>query len=48
VLVRLVELEVGDLLKVLAVASKKGQMMVKTCCNNQDAQIADLLPNLPG
>jgi hypothetical protein len=47
-LVRLVEREVGDLLKILAVAGKQGQVMLKGCCGNQDIQIPDLLTNAPG
>jgi hypothetical protein len=43
----LVELEVGNLLKVLDIASKQGQVMRKTGCSNEDIQIADLLPDSP-
>jgi hypothetical protein len=39
---------VRDLLKVLEVASEKGQVMLKRCCGNQYVHIADLLSDLPG
>jgi hypothetical protein len=45
---KLLEFEVGDLLKALEVAGKEGQLMLKTRCSNEDVQIANLLPNLPG
>jgi hypothetical protein len=47
-LVWLVELEVRNLLKILAVAGQKGQVMLKGCCGNQDVQIPDLLSDLSG
>jgi hypothetical protein len=40
--------EVGDLLKVLAVAGKKRQVMRKTHGGNEDVKIPDLLSDLPG
>ena len=46
-LVRLVELEGGDFLKVLEIPGEEGQVMLKTRCSNQDIQIADLLPDHP-
>jgi hypothetical protein len=45
---KLVEFEVGDVLKVLEIAGKEGHLMLKTRCSNEDVQIANLLPNLPG
>jgi hypothetical protein len=47
-LVRLVELEVGNLLKVLEIAGEEGQVMRKTRCRDQDIQITDLLSDRPG
>jgi hypothetical protein len=44
---KLVEFEVGDLLKVLAVAGKQGELMLKTRGGNQDVQITDLLSDRP-
>jgi hypothetical protein len=45
---KLVELEVGDLLKVLEVAGEEGQVMLKTRCCNEDVQITNLLSHLLG
>ncbi len=47
-LVRLVELEVGDLLKALAVAGKQRQVMLQSSGGNQNVHIADLLSDLAG
>ena len=47
-LVRLVELEVRDFLKVLEIPGEERQIMLKTRCSNQDVQIPDLLSDLPG
>jgi hypothetical protein len=47
-LVWLVQLEVGDLVKVLEVAGKQGQVMLQTRCSNENIQILDLLSDLPG
>ncbi len=47
-LVRLVELEGGDFLKVLEIPGEEGQVMRKTRCGNEDIEIADLLSDHPG
>jgi hypothetical protein len=46
-LVRLVELEGRDLLKVLEIPDEEGQVMLKTRCGNEDIEIPDLLPDRP-
>jgi hypothetical protein len=47
-LVRLVEREVGDVLKGLKIAGEEAQVMRKTGGGNQEIQIPDLLPGLLG
>ncbi len=46
-LVRLVELEGRDFLKVLAIAGKQGEVMLQTRCGNKNIQITNLLPDHP-